>query len=105
MDMKRSREAIITKVLEICCEGATKTRIVYQANLNFHTVVPYLNLLIEKGLVVCSKNDSVIYKTTSNGIKLLKDLKSIQGELPEIYGIANFNQKAHSAAISGDVGF
>ena len=48
--MKRSREAIITEILEVCEEGATKTRIVYQVNLNFHTVIPYLDLLIKKKL-------------------------------------------------------
>jgi len=82
--MKRSREVIIAEILEICSDGATKTRIVYQANLNFHTVVPYLDLLTNRELLVRSKNDSVIFKTTSKGIKLLRELKTIQGELNEI---------------------
>jgi len=81
--MKRSREAIITEMLEICSEGATKTKIVYRANLNFNTVVPYLNLLMKKGLVVCHEEDSAIYRISPNGVKLLKDLKSIRDELSE----------------------
>ena len=87
--MKRSREVIIAEILEICSGGATKTRIVYQANLNFRTVVPYLDLLTNRELLVRSKNDSVIFKTTSKGIKLLKELKSIQGELNEISNLAD----------------
>ena len=83
--MKRSREAIITEMLEVCEEGATKTRIVYQVNLNFHTVIPYLDLLIKKNLVERSDENSNIYKTTSSGIKLLSELKSIQSHIPEIY--------------------
>jgi len=39
--MKRSKEAIITKVLEVCIYGASKTAVVYQANPNFHTVIIY----------------------------------------------------------------
>ena len=40
--MKRSRDLIISQILFICAKGANKTRIVYQANLNFRTVDPYL---------------------------------------------------------------
>lgn len=87
--MKRSREVIIAEILEICSDGATKTRIVYQANLNFRTVVPYLDLLTNGELLVRSKNDSGIFKTTSKGIKLLKELKFIQGELNEISILAH----------------
>ena len=85
--MKRSREAIITEMLEICSNGASKTRIVYQANLNFKTVVPYINFLIKKELIECSRNKSSVYKTTPRGIKLLKEFKSIQSEMPELYGM------------------
>ena len=45
--MKRSRHIIISKILDICKNGSNKTRIVYQANLNFKTVDPYINLLIK----------------------------------------------------------
>ena len=39
--MKRSRDTIISHILDICANGASKTRIVYQANLNFRTALPY----------------------------------------------------------------
>ena len=83
--MKRSKDAIITQVLDICTDGASKTRIVYQANLNFRTVVPYIDVLIKNGLIECSSNSSTIYTTTSKGAKLLRDFKSIQCVIPEIY--------------------
>lgn len=82
--MKRSRETIITEILDICSNGASKTRIVYQVNLNFHTVIPYLDLLTRKGMIMSSKNNPIIFNTTSKGIKLLNDLRSIQNELHEI---------------------
>jgi predicted transcriptional regulator len=85
--MKRSKEAIITKVLEICIDGASKTAIVYQANLNFHTVVTYINLLIGKGLLEEIDSRPKTYKTTSNGIKLMEELASIRRKIPEIYNI------------------
>lgn len=85
--MKRSREAIITKVLEICIGGATKTAIVYQANLNFHTVLTYINLLIERQMLVEIDSRPITYRTTSNGIKLMEELESIRSKIPEIYNI------------------
>jgi predicted transcriptional regulator len=86
--MKRSREAIITKVLEICIGGATKTSIVYQANLNFHTVLTYINLLIEKQMLEEIDSRPITYRTTSNGVKLMDELKSIRTKIPEIYNIS-----------------
>ena len=49
--MKRSKDLIISQILLVCAKGANKTRIVYQANLNFRTVDPYLKLLMERGLI------------------------------------------------------
>ena len=86
--MKRSREAIITEMLEICSNGASKTRIAYKANLNFKTVVPYINFLIKKELIECSGSRSSVYKTTPRGTKLLNEFKSIQREMPELYGMS-----------------
>ncbi len=78
--MKRSRQEIISQILEICTNGAIKTQIVYQANLNFRTVNPYLDLLIKNDLIkVNEERDS--YETTPMGIRLLEDIKRIQGEL------------------------
>ena len=77
--MKRSRDIIISKILDICTDGAHKTRIVYQANLNFRTVNPYIDLLTKNGLID-AKTDSkiVVYETTIRGLALLDNYKQIQ---------------------------
>jgi len=42
---------IISQILDICIDGASKTKIVYQANLNFRIINPYLDLLTKNGLI------------------------------------------------------
>jgi predicted transcriptional regulator len=80
--MKRSRDIIISKILDICTEGAHKTKIVYQANLNFRTVNPYLELLTKSGMINAQKErNPIVYETTSKGLALLQNYKQIQGEL------------------------
>jgi predicted transcriptional regulator len=88
--MKRSKDAIISQILDVCTEGASKTRIVYQSNLNFRTVIPYIDLLIKNELleIMTTRNSSVIFTTTPKGAKLLKDFKNIQSVIPEIYNLA-----------------
>lgn len=88
--MKRSKDAIISQILEVCVEGASKTKIVYQSNLNFRTVIPYIDLLTKNELlnVSTTNKSATIFKTTPKGIKLLKDFKNIQSVIPEIYDLA-----------------
>jgi predicted transcriptional regulator len=77
--MKRSRDIIISKILDICIEGAHKTKIVYQANLNFRTVNPYLELLTKNGMINAQKeSNQVVYETTTRGLALLDNYKQIQ---------------------------
>ena len=79
--MKRSRDAIIARILNICINGASKTRIVYQANLNFRTVNPYLDLLTKNGLIDVKTEQTVIYKTTTKGLDLLDKFRQLESEL------------------------
>jgi predicted transcriptional regulator len=80
--MKRSRDIIISKILDICTKGANKTKIVYQANLNFRTVNPYLELLTKNGMINAQEvRNLVVYETTTRGLALLDNYKQIQGEL------------------------
>jgi predicted transcriptional regulator len=76
--MKRSKPEIISEILEICRDGANKTRIVYQANLNFRTINPYLNLLLKNHLIEASQGK---YKTTEKGANLLGDLNQVNEKL------------------------
>jgi len=79
--MKRSRNEIISQILEICKDGASKTHIVYQANLNFSTVNPYLDLLIKNDLIQVNDGRAILYDTTPKGIRLLESIKQINDKL------------------------
>jgi predicted transcriptional regulator len=82
--MKRSRQEIISQILEICTNGASKTQIVYQANLNFKMVNPYLDLLIKNDLIQVNEGRAIIYETTPKGIGLLGSIKRIHDKLPDL---------------------
>lgn len=79
--MKRSRHMIISQILDICNGGASKTRIVYQANLNFRIVNPYIELLTKNGLIESKSGRPVLYETTDKGLKLQENIKEISSEL------------------------
>jgi predicted transcriptional regulator len=79
--MKRSRDVIISQILDICVKGASKTRIVYQVNLNFRTINPYLDLLTKNGLIDVKKEQTIVYETTPRGLDLLDNFKQIHSEL------------------------
>ncbi|MDM7939259.1 MAG: winged helix-turn-helix domain-containing protein [Methanothrix sp.] len=82
--MKRSRHVIVSQILDICRGGANKTKIVYQANLNFRTVNPYLELLIENELLAVRRENTLIYETTERGASLLDNFKQINSQLNEL---------------------
>ena len=79
---RRDRMEIMVSILNTCSsEGANKTRIVYQANLNFRTVNPYLDTLEENGLIQVMGNERKLYKTTFKGLELINDASNIIGML------------------------
>ncbi|MFZ3149728.1 MAG: winged helix-turn-helix domain-containing protein [Methanothrix sp.] len=79
MSSRRSKGQIITQILSLCQEdGASKTRIVYQVNLNFNTASLHLDLLQKKELLEASLGNRPIYKTTPKGEQALKSLKKVE---------------------------
>jgi predicted transcriptional regulator len=82
--MKRSRHEIVSEILDICMNGASKTRIVYQANLNFRTVNPYIDILIEKELIETEQGRMRLYHTTERGMNLLNEINRIHNALSEL---------------------
>ena len=82
---KRSSDMIIAQILEACIGGASKTKIVYQANLNFSTVNPYIDLLVKRSLIVAVRDNRLTYKTTDNGIQLMKMFKHHQNEISKLW--------------------
>jgi predicted transcriptional regulator len=81
MIMKRSKQEIIAQILEVCLEGSSKTRIVYQVNLNFRTINPYLDILTKKELVEVNGSEQKLYKTTLKGLDLLDAIKKVNSSL------------------------
>lgn len=79
--MKRSKDEIMIRILTVCSEGAGKTKIVYQSNLNFKTINPYLELLVKNGMIEVKEGQIKLYKTTAKGKELLKNFKVIQNSL------------------------
>jgi predicted transcriptional regulator len=81
MAAKRDKLNIILDILRTCVDGASKTNIVYQANLNFRTVTNYLDLLVDKGMIEVKQDSNVVYMTTQKGVSMMKELKSIRDDL------------------------
>lgn len=79
--MKRSKQEIIAQILEVCLESSSKTRIVYQVNLNFRTINPYLDILTKNKLIEVNGSEQTLYKTTPKGLDLLDAIKKVNSSL------------------------
>jgi len=76
---KRNQYEIIKEILELCrYKGISKTKIVYNCNLNFTIVKKYLRILLEYKVL---KKEEDYYITTDKGIILLNNLSSISNQL------------------------
>lgn len=83
---RRSEVEIICDVLEICLDGATKTGIVYRANLNFTRLDKYLSMLLGMGYislgVVCGEDNKnemkIVYVATEPGKRFLANFVNMQ---------------------------
>jgi predicted transcriptional regulator len=84
MGQKRFKDQILSKILQVCGRGANKTQIVYSCNLNFRTVVPYLDLLIKNGLAEKVGGEMPRYRTTSKGFEALHYFQEIEKLIPEM---------------------
>ncbi len=72
---RRTKFDIVIAILDVVSGGATKTKIVYKANLNFNLATKYLDLLLEKGLV---RTNSSRYEITDEGKVFLEKAKELQ---------------------------
>jgi predicted transcriptional regulator len=83
--MKRSKEEIVIAILEVCKNPVSKTKIVYSGNLNFRTIKPHMDYLIDSGLLEISTNSKTkMYKTTPKGLEVLERFKEIQDSIEPI---------------------
>jgi predicted transcriptional regulator len=72
---RRTKFDIVIAILDVVSGGATKTKIVYKANLNFNLATKYLDFLLEKGLV---RTNSGRYEITDEGTVFLEKAKELQ---------------------------
>ncbi len=85
MEPKRSKDQIISKILEECSgRGASRTKIVYGAGMNFGTIKPYMALLLKNGLLETIDGEITLYKLTSKGGEALGHLHALEGLIPEL---------------------
>jgi len=86
MASKRNPNVVRAQILEICTDGANKTRVVYQANLNATTGKQHLDDLIRKGYIETIPSGSrVIYKTTAKGQELKERLDQFRSMMERLY--------------------
>ncbi|MCW4040530.1 MAG: winged helix-turn-helix domain-containing protein [Candidatus Bathyarchaeota archaeon] len=71
MSRKRSSFEISAEILKVALGGAKKSRLVYQANLNFGIIKGYLLKLSKSGLLQSPMNGSKLYTTTDKGIEFI----------------------------------
>ena len=77
---------IASQILKVCVNGASKTRIVYQANLNSVSAKPYLDNLINNGFMeVVPEGSRIIYKTTQKGLELKNKFKQFHSVMDKLY--------------------
>lgn len=70
---RRSRLDIIAEILHSAINGSVKTRIMYNANVNFVQFNDYLEWLLEAQLIrTIARRRKTIYKTTEKGKLLLQ---------------------------------
>ena len=82
---KRTKSRVLKEILEVCTgNGANKTRIVYQANLNLISINPYLDLLTKNGLLKIIEGKITRYKITAKGERALKSLRKIDALIPGV---------------------
>lgn len=67
----RDRIQIIVEILSLAINGASKTQLVYKANLNFKIINNLLPYLVQKGLI----ESGAKYKTTDKGREFLENYK------------------------------
>lgn len=74
INTKRESRDIVVDILKLCVIPRKKTAVVYQCNLNFNTVNPYLSWCYVHGWLVKSDDE---YQTTELGKTYLEMIKPV----------------------------
>ncbi len=79
MSRRRNTNMVTTQILKVCKEGASKTRVIYQANLNSIIGTQYLDYLMKNGFIEAIPDGArFIYRTTAKGQDLQEKLGQYQ---------------------------
>jgi predicted transcriptional regulator len=62
--MRRSKTDVAVDILRVAMNGAKKTKIVYEANLNFNITIKYLEMLKDKEFI---RHEDGLFITTDKG--------------------------------------
>lgn len=80
---------VTTQILKVCKDGASKTRVIYQANLNSIIGTHYLDDLTKNGFIEAIPEGSrFIYKTTRKGLDLQEKIGQYQNIMEHLYSKA-----------------
>ena len=92
---RRNKLEILGCILNICkTDGSSKTKIVYQVNLNFKNAGLYIEWLTSHGYLV---KEERLYKTTSSGHEFLQNLNNINSAINDnLEGVLARNEKLDS---------
>jgi len=72
--MKRNRFDIIAEILQVARNGAKKTHIMYQCNLNYHQTQELLPFMLETGLLRIGSS----HHTTEKGLRFLQTYQTLE---------------------------
>lgn len=78
--MKRHRQQISYEILQICRNGANKTAIAKEVNINLKTATLYLQVLVKNHLIEVVQEE---YISTQKGIHLLESINRVNKQLYE----------------------
>jgi predicted transcriptional regulator len=79
--LRRTNLDVYVDILQSAMNGAKKTRIVYQANLNFQIAKRYMDNLVEGDFMEMEEDGS--FRTTTKGINFIKQYKLLVRPLIE----------------------
>ena len=87
----RSRSDIVSMMLESARSGATKTKIMYKADLSYAQVMEYLKYLQQSELIAYEKGTQ-LYRPTEKGLKFL----NMSNELNEMVALSGSKYNLHN---------
>ena len=87
---RRTNDLIASQILKLCVNGASKTRILYQANLNYLMAKQYLDNLMRNGFIAKEGTGSrITYRTTCKGAEYKEKFEQLQADLDGLYAIGD----------------